>query len=96
MKNPPRVNGRLDPLHSDTQTDTFPISATQVGQIRLKFRESELPEFPKPLWATVTWMKDSTKIAVHVRTDGLEGPELFDRFCKRARELIRTSAWSNL
>lgn len=66
------------------------ISATQIEQIRRKVRESERGEFPKPMWSAVNWLEDSTRIVVHIRIDGLEDPELHDRFCERAQELIRS------
>jgi hypothetical protein len=73
---------------STTQTDVPQVSATQIEQIRQKVRESELGEFPKAMWSAVNWLEDSTRIVVHIRIDGLEDPELHDRFCERTQELI--------
>ena len=78
---------------SGTQTDVPPVSGTQIGQIRQKVRkvrESELGEFPKAMWTAVNWLEDSARIVVHIRIDGLEDPELQDRFCERTGELIRS------
>ena len=75
---------------SGTQTDVPPVSVTQIEQIRQKVRESELDEFPKAMWSAVNWLEDSTRIVVHIRTDGLEDPDLHDRFCERVQELIQS------
>ncbi|MBW2173933.1 MAG: hypothetical protein JRF64_04690 [Deltaproteobacteria bacterium] len=75
---------------SGTQTDVPPVSVTQIEQIRQKVRESELDEFPKAMWSAVNWLEDSTRIVVHIRRDGLEDPELHDRFCELAGELIQS------
>ena len=78
------------PGTSVTQTDIPRVSVTQIEQIRQKVRESDMGEFPKSIWSAVNWLEDSTQIVVHVRIDGLEDPELQDRFCERAGELIRS------
>jgi len=78
------------PRISATQIDIPRVSATQIEQIRQKVRESELGEFPKAISSAVNWLQDSTRIVVHIRIDGLEDPELQDRFCERAGELIRS------
>jgi hypothetical protein len=75
---------------SATQIDVPRVSATQIEQIRQKVRESERREFPKTIWSAVNWLEDSTRIVVHIRIDGLEDPELQDRFCELAGELIRS------
>jgi hypothetical protein len=78
------------PLISAKQPDVPPVSVTQIEQIRQKVRDSELGEFPKAMWRAVNWLEDSTRIVVHIRMDGLEDPELQDRFCELAGELIRS------
>jgi hypothetical protein len=78
------------PAISGTQIDIPLVSGTQIEEIRQKVRESELGEFPKPMWSSVNWLEDSTRIVVHIRIDGLEDPELHDRFCERAQELIQS------
>ncbi len=75
---------------SAEQPDVPQVSVTQIEQIRQKVRESELGEFPRAMWSAVNWLEDSTRIVVHIRTDGLEDPELQDRFCELAGELIRS------
>jgi hypothetical protein len=75
---------------SATQIDVPGVSVTQIEQIRQKVRESELDEFPKAMWSAVNWLEDSTRIVVHIRRDGLEDPELHDRFCELAGELIQS------
>jgi hypothetical protein len=75
---------------SATQIDVPRISATQIEQIRQNVRESERGEFPKPIWSAVNWLEDSTRIVVHIRIDGLEDPDLHDRFCERVQELIQS------
>jgi len=75
---------------SATQIDVPRVSVTQIEQIRLKVRESELDEFPKAIWSAVNWLEDSTRIVVHIRIDGLEDPDLHDRFCERVQELIQS------
>jgi hypothetical protein len=75
---------------SGTEIDVPQVSGTQIEQIRQKVRESELGEFPKAMWSAVNWLEDSTRIVVHIRIDGLEDPELQNRFCERAGELIRS------
>jgi hypothetical protein len=74
---------------SAKQPDVPQVSVTQIEQIRQKVRESELGEFPRAIWSAVNWLEDSTRIVVHIRIDGLEDPELHDRFCELAGELIR-------
>jgi len=78
------------PAISGTQIEVPRVSATQIEEIRRKVRESELGEFPKAMWSAVNWLEDSTRIVDHIRIDGLEDPELQDRFCKRAQELIQS------
>ena len=78
------------PRISGAQLNVPQVSATQIEQIRQKVRESELREFPKPMWSSVNWLGDSTRIVVHIRIDGLEEPELHDRFCERVQELIQS------
>ncbi|UCD87112.1 MAG: hypothetical protein JSV01_04925 [Desulfobacterales bacterium] len=75
---------------SAKQSDVPQVSVTQIEQIRQKVRESELGKFPKAMWSAVNWLEDSTRIVVHIRTDGLEDPELQDRFCELAGELIQS------
>ena len=78
------------PRVSAKQPDVPQVSVTQIEQIRQKVRESELGEFPRAIWSAVNWLEDSTRIVVHIRIDGLEDPELHDRFCELAGELIRS------
>jgi hypothetical protein len=78
------------PRISAKQQDVPGISVTQIEQIRQKVRESELGEFPKAMWSAVNWLEDSTRIVIHIRRDGLEDPELHDRFCELAGELIQS------
>ena len=82
------------PRISAKQPDVSQVSLTQIEQIRQKVRESELGEFPKAMWSAVNWLDDSTRIVVHIRIDGLEDPELHDRFCERVQELIQSGLHS--